>query len=86
MPFYYGFDEQLAKTIKFLKTGNYLNVDIFGFKINGHDTLVAPLGMVSSKIKPTDSLDAYVVVQNKNIGHSLIPAVREMYEACHSLR
>ena len=29
VPFYYGFDEQLAKTIAFLKAGNYLNVDLF---------------------------------------------------------
>ena len=35
MPFYYGFDEQLTKTIDFLKSGNYLNVDIFALKIDG---------------------------------------------------
>ncbi len=29
VPFYYGFDEQLKKTIEFLRSGNYLNVDIF---------------------------------------------------------
>ena len=29
VPFYYGFDEQLQKTIEFLKSGNYLNVDLF---------------------------------------------------------
>src|SRR5581483_10994244 len=32
VPFYYGFHEQLDKTIEFLKTGNYLNVDVFGIK------------------------------------------------------
>jgi hypothetical protein len=32
VPFYYGFDEQLKKTIEFLRTGNYLNVDIFAIK------------------------------------------------------
>jgi hypothetical protein len=32
VPFYYGFDEQLNKTIEFLKSGNYLNVDIFALK------------------------------------------------------
>ena len=32
VPFYYGFDEQLDKTIEFLRTGNYLNVDIFGLQ------------------------------------------------------
>ena len=32
VPFYYGFDEQLNKTIEFLRAGNYLNVDIFALK------------------------------------------------------
>src|SRR5580658_6375773 len=32
VPFYYGFDEQLQKTFDFLKSGNYLNVDIFALK------------------------------------------------------
>src|SRR5271168_1614816 len=35
VPFYYGFNEQLQKTIEFLRTGNYLNVDIFALKIAG---------------------------------------------------
>jgi Flp pilus assembly protein TadD len=81
VPFYYGFDEQLTKTIDFLKTGNYLNVDLFGLRINGSDALIAPLGMVPFTIKPADSIEAYVVVQSKFIGHSLIPEVRDLYEA-----
>jgi Flp pilus assembly protein TadD len=81
VPFYYGFDEQMAKTIEFLKSGNYLNVDIFALKIDGRDTLVEPLGTVPFTIKPADALEAYVVVQNKNIGHSLVPEVRDLYEA-----
>ena len=32
VPFYYGFDEQLQKTIEFLKSGMYLNVDLFALK------------------------------------------------------
>jgi len=32
VPFYYGFDEQLQKTIEFLKSGNFLNVDLFAIK------------------------------------------------------
>jgi Tfp pilus assembly protein PilF len=81
VPFYYGFDEQLNKTIEFLKTGNYLNVDIFGLKVVGQDTLIAPLGSVPFEIKPSDTIETYVVIQNKNIGHSLIPEVRDLYEA-----
>lgn len=81
VPFYYGFDEQLQKTIEFLKSGRYLNVDIFALKKAQDDNLIAPLGTVPFEVQPNDMLQAYVVVQNKNIGHSLIPEVRDLYEA-----
>jgi hypothetical protein len=81
VPFYYGFDEQLKKTIEFLRTGNYLNVDIFAIQKPGAVKLTAPLGKVSYTLAPSEEVVAYVVVQNKNIGHSLIPEVRDLYEA-----
>jgi len=81
VPFYYGFDAQLKKTIDFLRAGNYLNVDILGLKKANSNDLIAPLGKVSYNLAPNDSVEAYVVVQNKNIGHSLIPEVRDLYEA-----
>jgi Tfp pilus assembly protein PilF len=81
VPFYYGFDEQLQKTIEFLKAGNFLNVDIFALKKAGEDNLIAPLGSVPFQLHPSDVVEAYVVIQNKNIGHSLIPEVRDLYEA-----
>jgi len=80
-PFYYGFDEQLKKTIAFLKSGNYLNVDLFGIRINGQQQIVAPLGSKGYSLKPDDTVEVSVVIQNKNIGHSLIPEVRDLYEA-----
>jgi tetratricopeptide (TPR) repeat protein len=81
VPFYYGFDEQLQKTIEFLQSGKFLNVDIFALKRSGDDHLIAPLGSVPFQLASNDVVDAYVVVQNKNIGHSLIPEVRDLYEA-----
>ncbi len=81
VPFYYGFDEQLKRTIGFLQSGNYINVDIFGLKREGSEAMIAPLGMRAFTVQPKDRLTAYVVVQNKNIGHSLIPEVRDLYEA-----
>ncbi len=81
VPFFYKYDEQLAKTIEFLKTGNYLNVDLFGLKIDGSDKLFAPLGTQPFSLKKDSTVEAYVVIQNKNIGHSLIPEVRDLYEA-----
>jgi tetratricopeptide (TPR) repeat protein len=81
VPFYYGFDEQLNKTIEFLKSGKYLNVDVFALKIGGKDELIAPLGLVSYRLQPAEMVEADVVIQNKNIGHSFIPEVRDLYEA-----
>ena len=81
VPFYYGFDDQMAKTVEFLKAGNYLNVDIFALRSSGTKAMAAPLGSVPFTVAPADKLTAYVVVQSKNIGHSLIPEVRDLYEA-----
>ncbi|MGA9463618.1 MAG: tetratricopeptide repeat protein [Terracidiphilus sp.] len=81
VPFYYGFDAQLQKTIDFLRSGDYLNVDIFGLRKLGNDKLIAPLGRASFTLAPNDVVEAFVVIQNKNIGHSLIPEVRDLYEA-----
>jgi Flp pilus assembly protein TadD len=39
------------------------------------------LGSTPFTLKPGQSVQAYVVVQNKNIGHSLLPEVRDLYEA-----
>ncbi len=80
VPFYYGFDQQLQKTIQFLKSGNYLNVDLFALKQEGAPEMAAPLGSVPFKLTPGKTVQMYVVIQNKNIGHSLIPEVRDLYE------
>ena len=45
VPFYYGFDEQLQKTVEFLKSGNYLNVDLFGIRRSRGGEMIAPLGL-----------------------------------------
>ena len=81
VPFYYGFDEQLSKTIEFLKSGKFLNVDLFALREAGSGEPLSPLGSSPITIKPASTLEAYVVIQNKNIGHSLVPEVRDLYEA-----
>ncbi|MGA8027239.1 MAG: tetratricopeptide repeat protein, partial [Bryobacteraceae bacterium] len=83
VPFYYGFDEQLQKTVEFLKSGMYLNVDLFGLQKQDDAVmapLVAPLGSSPFKLAPNDVVQMMVVIQNKNIGHSLVPEVRDLYE------
>jgi tetratricopeptide (TPR) repeat protein len=81
VPFFYGFDEQLNKTVEFLKSGNFLNVDLFALREVGSGEPLFPLGTSPITIKPASTLEAYVVIQNKNIGHSLVPEVRDLYEA-----
>jgi len=81
VPFYYGFDEQLAKTIAFLKAGNYLNVDLFALNKVDEGKIIAPLGSEPFSLTPGETVQTLVVIQNKNIGHSLIPEVRDLYEA-----
>ncbi len=80
VPFLYGYDEQLKKTLEYLKADK-LNVDLFALaKPDGKD-LIAPLGAKSFTLKPGDELQAMVVIQNKGVGHTLIPEQRDMYEA-----
>ncbi len=80
VPFYYGFTEQLQKTIEFLKSGNYLNVDLFGIQTSGPEGMIGPLGSVPFTLAANQDVQMMVVIQNKNIGHSLVPEVRDLYE------
>jgi tetratricopeptide (TPR) repeat protein len=75
---YYGYDQQLQKTIDFLRN-KVLNVDIFAIQRNGH-AIIAPLGNTSFTVEPGDALTVSVVIQNKGIGHSLVPEQRDFYE------
>ncbi len=81
VPYYYGFDAQLQKTIEFLKSGNYLNVDLFALKKQGSKDMIAPLGSRPFTLAPNDVVQTLVVIQNRDIGHSLIPEVRDLYQA-----
>ncbi|MBV9760924.1 MAG: tetratricopeptide repeat protein [Acidobacteriaceae bacterium] len=81
VPFYYGFDDQLKQTTEFLKSGMYLNLDFFGLRKEPDDKVIAPLGATPFRLSPGDNVQMVMVIQNKNIGHSLIPEVRDLYEA-----
>ena len=92
VPFLYGYSEQLQKTLEYLRAQK-LNVDLFALSRAGtladtkSDTqadtqeLMAPLGSKPFVLKPDDLLQAVVVIQNKGIGHTLIPEQRDMYQA-----
>jgi tetratricopeptide (TPR) repeat protein len=86
VPAYFKFDEQAAKVAAFLKNGA-LNVDIFALEKESaaatpsDRVLVAPLGLTSFSLAAGETLVADVVIQNKGIGHSLVPEQRDFYEA-----
>lgn len=75
---YYGYQPQLDKTIAFLRNAA-LNVDIFGIERNGQG-IVAPLGTEPVRVEAGDTVTVTVVIQNKGIGHSLVPEQRDFYE------
>jgi Tfp pilus assembly protein PilF len=80
VPFYYGYAEQLQKTTEFLQN-KAINVDIFALTKPDSEELIAPLGLKSFRVEPNVDAQVFVVIQNKTLGHSLIPEQRDMYEA-----
>jgi tetratricopeptide (TPR) repeat protein len=90
IPAYYKYDEQSDKVANFLKNGSddkgVLSVDIFALQkdtvaTSGGSLFVAPLGLTSFSLAAGETLIADVVIQNKGIGHTLIPEQRDFYEA-----
>jgi Flp pilus assembly protein TadD len=80
VPFYYGYEEQLQKTIDYLRAQK-LNVDLFALRRNDETQYIAPLGSTNFELKPDDSVETLIVIQNKGLGHTLIPEQRDIYEA-----
>ncbi len=80
VPFLYGYDEQLQKTIEYLKAQK-LNVDLFALSTANSQGMIAPFGSTAFTLKPNDMVQTAIVIQNKGIGHTLIPEQRDMYQA-----
>jgi tetratricopeptide (TPR) repeat protein len=82
IPAYYGYQEQLEKVQAFLKDA--LAVDIFGLSkepASKRETLLAPIENASYVLRAGESVTVHVLVQNKKIGHSLVPEQRDFYES-----
>jgi tetratricopeptide (TPR) repeat protein len=80
IPKYYGFDQQLAQTAQFLQDDT-LGLDLFAATDNDHQAEVAPLGRVALDLRPGENVTLSLVIQNKKIGHSLVPEQRDFYES-----
>ena len=83
VPWYYHYKKQLKLTEEHLegKEHQRLNLDIFGMRLNGSKKWIAPLGSVPFTLKPKDTVQVAVVIQNKGIGHSLVPEQRDVLES-----
>jgi tetratricopeptide (TPR) repeat protein len=81
IPSYYGYHEQLNNVQEFLK--DTLAIDIFGLQTeSGRKTqMIAPLGSTAFRLQSGEPLTVCVVIQNKKIGHSLVPEQRDFYES-----
>ena len=82
IPIVYGYDQQLEKVVAYLKD-DLLGIDFFALNRtqNGKEQLIAPLGRESFQLAPGEEVTVNVVIQNKKIGHSLVPEQRDFYEA-----
>lgn len=82
IPIIYGYDQQLEKVIAYLKD-DLLGIDFFAInkRQDGKDQLIAPLGRTPFQLTPGEDVTVNVVIQNKKIGHSLVPEQRDFYEA-----
>ncbi len=84
IPSYYHFDEQMKKVTEFLQN-QALNIDIFALEpdpaVPGQPKLIAPLGAEPFTLHAGQRVTVSVVIQNKGIGHTLVPEQRDFYEA-----
>jgi tetratricopeptide (TPR) repeat protein len=81
VPFYYNYTDQLEKTMAFLRSGRYIDIDLFALKPASNWQMHEPIGSQPVCITPGEIVQAYVVIENKGIGHSLIPELRDLFEA-----
>jgi tetratricopeptide (TPR) repeat protein len=81
IPHFYNYDEQMKATEAFLKDA--LAMDIFALNKNtgGKEKLIAPLDRQNFSLLAGETVTAEVVIQNKKIGHSLVPEQRDFYES-----
>jgi tetratricopeptide (TPR) repeat protein len=81
IPFFYNYPEQLKVTEEFLK--DTLAIDIFAIskRESGKERLIAPLDRQNFTLLSGETITAEVVIQNKKIGHNLVPEQRDFYES-----
>jgi tetratricopeptide (TPR) repeat protein len=81
IPFFYNYPDQMKVVEDFLKDN--LAIDIFAISRHeaGKEKLVAPVDRQNFTLLAGETITAEVVIQNKKIGHNLVPEQRDFYES-----
>ncbi|HKD78055.1 MAG TPA: tetratricopeptide repeat protein [Candidatus Angelobacter sp.] len=81
IPAYYSYPDQLQAVRDRLRDS--LAVDFFRATIEhqGCSSEISPLGSNAFRVRPGDWITIDLVIQNRNIGHSLVPEQRDFYES-----
>jgi len=82
IPTFYGYQEQLDKVQEFLKDA--VAIDLFAIEREDPGRkrqIIAPLGSTAFRLDAGEALTVCLVIQNKKIGHSLVPEQRDFYES-----
>ncbi len=85
IPEFYGYKDQMQKVTAYLQD-NLFNIDFFGIRKgagdeSNDDALISPIDRQNFQIKAGDLITVSMVIQNKGIGHSLVPEQRDFYES-----
>jgi tetratricopeptide (TPR) repeat protein len=80
IPQYFGYKEQMAEVEKSLKD-NLISIDFFALEKEAASEAIAPIAQRSFEIAPGELVTVDLVLQNKGIGHSLVPEQRDFYES-----
>jgi tetratricopeptide (TPR) repeat protein len=81
MPFLYGYEDQMKVTEAILKDA--LAIDIFALSKteSGKERWIAPVDRQNFSLMAGETVTAEVVIQNRKIGHNLVPEQRDFYES-----
>jgi tetratricopeptide (TPR) repeat protein len=81
IPFFYDYAEQMRVTEDFLKDS--LGIDIFAISKleSGKEHFIAPLDRQNFSLLAGETITAEIVIQNRKIGHNLVPEQRDFYES-----
>ena len=77
---FYGFDQQMKKLVAFLQEDR-VAIDIFALSKGDSEEIIAPLDKRDFTLRTGENITLATFIQNKGIGHSLVPEQRDFYES-----